>query len=73
MSQLVMPTAVTRLSNDILMLIFERMLDIRKDKRWSNWNKQLLHVLFVCRQWNVSPFSSFLMKEFALMEILFRP
>jgi hypothetical protein len=51
-----MPAAVTRLSNDILMLIFERMLDIRKDRRRSSWNKQLIHVLFVCRQWNVGPF-----------------
>jgi hypothetical protein len=54
------PAAVTRVSHDVLMLIFEHMLDLRKDSERPKWNMQLLDVLLVCRQWNVRlcPFPS---------------
>jgi hypothetical protein len=55
-----MSPAVARLSNDILMLVFERMLavDVRKDIGRASSNTRLCHVLFVCRQWNVGPLPS---------------
>jgi hypothetical protein len=54
------PAAVTRISHDVLMLIFEHMLDLRKDPERPDWNTQLFNVLLVCRQWNVRlcPFPS---------------
>jgi hypothetical protein len=70
-----MSPAVARLSNDILVLIFECMLavDVRKDIGRASSNRRLRHVLFVCRQWNVGPFPLLSHKSLHLMEIIFRP